>query len=41
VLTPRNVQVDARSTVSQYADINETNSDVVFSGEGVTVTPSR
>lgn len=38
VLTLRNVLLDARATVSQYADISESHSDLVFSGEGVSVT---
>jgi polygalacturonase len=41
VLTLRNVHLDARGTVSQYADISERDSDLMFSGVGVTVTPGR
>jgi pectin methylesterase-like acyl-CoA thioesterase len=41
VLALRDVRLDARDTVSQYADISERDSDLLFSGTGVTVTPGR
>ena len=40
-LTLRNVFLDARATVSQYAAITEQNTDLSFSGLGVTLTTRR
>ncbi len=40
-LTLHDVYLDARATVSEYADISEQNTDLSFSGLGVTLTTPR